>query len=121
MTKEDIEMMKERFKQDDLYQQSTSPFKDFQMEQFYEGETILEGQNSKTMTIDGRDVVVIFNFSNGLIDSKDDQPAIEYPMHWEYWKGGFIEKVVDAGGDTEEYWENGVPVRIERNLSERRK
>ena len=74
MTKEDIEMMKERFKQNDLYQQSTSPFKDFQMEQFYVGETILEGQNSKTMTIDGRDVVVIFNFSNGLIDSKDDQP-----------------------------------------------
>ena len=24
------------------------------------------------------------------------------------------------GGDTEEYWENGVPVRIEKNLAERR-
>lgn len=121
MTKEDIEEMKEGFKQNDLYQQSTSPFKDYQMEQFYAGETILEGQNSKVMNIGGQDVVVIFNFSNGLINSKDDQPAIEYPMHWEYWKNGFIEKVVDAGGDTEEYWEKGVPIRIERNLSERRK
>ena len=52
-----------------------------------------------------------------MIHSDDGLPAIEYPMHWEYWREGLIEKVVDAGGDTEELWKDGVPVKIERNLS----
>ena len=33
---------------------------------------------------------------------------------------GNIEKIFADGGDTEEYWENGVPVRIETNLAVRR-
>ena len=65
--------------------------------------------------------MVLYNFTNGLLNSQDDEPAIEYPGHWEYWKDGLITKVVTDGGDTEEYWENGVPVRIETNLAERRR
>ena len=39
-------------------------------------------------------------------------------MHWEYWNNGLITKVVDDGGATKEYWENGVPVKIERNCDD---
>ena len=119
MTEEEIRAKKEQFKQNDLYQKSTSPYKDFQFEQFSANGEILEGQHSRTDTIDGKEMLVIFNFKNGLIHSENDLPSIEYPNHWEYWENGLIKKVVDAGGDTCEYWENGVPVRIENNLSQR--
>lgn len=65
--------------------------------------------------------VVIYNFKDGVLHSENDEPAIQYPGHWEYWEKGLIKKVVADGGDTEEYWENGVPVRIETNLAERRR
>ena len=65
--------------------------------------------------------VVIYNFKDGFLHSENDEPAIQYPGHWEYWEKGLIKKVVADGGDTEEYWENGVPVRIETNLAERRR
>lgn len=121
MTAEEIERKREEFRQNDLFKESTSPFKDFQMEQFALDGVPIDGQNSKVMNINGTDTVVIFNFRNGLIHSENNEPAVEYPMHWEYWENGFIRKIVDGGGDTEEHWENGVPVRIEKNLSERRK
>lgn len=119
MTEAEIKAKKEAFKQNDLYKESTSPYKDFQLEQFTAGGEVLEGSNSRTDTISGKEVLVIFNFKNGLIHSENALPAVEYPNHWEYWTDGLITKVVDAGGDTEETWENGVPVRIERNLSQR--
>ena len=106
MTEEEIKAKKERFKQNDLYQQSSSPYKDYQYEQFVAGETVLEGQNSRADEINGKEMLVIFNFKNGLIHSEGDRPAIEYPNHWEYWDNGLITKVVDDGGDTVEYWEN---------------
>ena len=65
--------------------------------------------------------LVIYNFKEGLLHSENNEPAVQYPGHWEYWNHGLLTKVVSDGGDTEEYWENGVPVRIETNLSERRK
>ena len=65
--------------------------------------------------------VVIYNFKDGFLHSENDEPAIQYPGHWEYWEKGLIKKVVADGGDTEEYWEDGVPVRIETNLAERRR
>ena len=121
MTEEEIEQKRAEFTKNDLFKESSSPFKEFQMEQFVMDGIPLNGQNSKSMKINGADTLVIFNFKNGLIHSENDEPAVEYPNHWEYWNDGFIEKIVDAGGDTEEYWENGVPGRIEKNLSERRK
>ena len=121
MTEEEIEQKRAEFTKNDLFKESSSPFKEFQMEQFVMDGIPLNGQNSKSMKINGADTLVIFNFKNGLIHSENDEPAVEYPNHWEYWNDGFIEKIVDAGGDTEEYWENGVHVKIEKNLSERRK
>ena len=119
MTEAEIKAKKELFKQNDLYKESTSPYKDFQLEQFTANGEVLEGSNSRTDTIGGKEVLVIFNFKDGLIHSENGLPAVEYPMHWEYRENGLITKVVDAGGDTEEIWESGVPVRIERNLSQR--
>ena len=105
-------------KRNKLYQQSSSVYKDFQLERFSANGEIMEGQHSRTEIINGHPVLVIFNFKNGLIHSENDLPAIEYPMHWEYWNNGLITKVVDKGGDIEELWENGIPVEIKRNLSE---
>ncbi len=121
MTIDEIKEMKENFKHNELYQKSCSPYKDFQLEQFFENGKVLEGQHSKTEKLNGKEVLVIFNFKNGLIHSDNDLPAIEYPMHWEYWKNGYITKVVDNGGDTVEYWANGVPIPIhtDNNLSEK--
>lgn len=119
MNEQEIKEMRESFKKNPLYQQSTSFYKDFQLEQFSGNGVILEGQHSKPDVINGKEVLVIFNFKNGLIHSENNLPAIEYPMHWEYWENGLIKEVVDEGGDTKEYWENGVPVKIERNLSEK--
>jgi len=122
MTEEEIKALKERFKQNELYQESSSPYKDYQFEQFTAGGEILSGQHSRTDMVGGNEVLVIFNFDrDGLIHSENDLPAIEYPMHWEYWEHGLIKRVVDAGGDTEELWENGVPVSIEKNLSQKEK
>lgn len=101
------------YRQNELFQKSTSPYKDFQNEQFTGAGKLLNGRQSKTDIIDGEAFLVIFNFKEGLIHSENDEPAIEYPNHWEFWKDGLIEKVVDDGGRTVEYWENGVPVKIE--------
>ena len=119
MTEAEIIELREKFKQNDLYQKSTSPYKDFQFEQFYANDVILEGRNSRTDLIKGKEVLVIFNFKNGLIHSENELPAIEYPNHSEYWENGLIKEVVDEGGETKEYWENGVPVRIDTNCSKK--
>ena len=120
MTEAEIIELREKFKQNDLYQKSTSPYKDFQFEQFCAGGEIITGQHSRPDTINGQEVLVIFNFNkDGLIHSENNLPAIEYPNHWEYWENGLIKEVVDAGGDTKEYWENGVPVRIDTNCSKK--
>lgn len=116
--RENLQKTREDFERNELYQQSTSVHKHLQFEQFSGNGEILEGQHSRPEIINGKQVVVIYNFKNGMIHSENNLPAIEYPMHWEYWDNGLIREVVDDGGDTKEYWENGVPVKIERNLSE---
>ena len=118
MTEEEIIAKREEIKKNELFQQSSSPYKNFQFEQFSANGVVLEGKNSRIDTINDKKLLVIFNFKNGLIHSEGDQPAIEYPNHWEYWENGLIKQVVDDGGNTKEYWENGVPVRIDRNLSD---
>ena len=61
------------------------------------------------------------HFVDGVLDSDGNEPAIESPNHYEIWRKGVIEKVWTDGGDTLEYWEKGVPVRIETNIIQRRK
>lgn len=119
MTEAELIERRVSFRQNDQYKESTSPYKDCQLEQFSANGAILDGTYSRTDTINGKETLVIFKFKDGLIHSDDGLPAIEYPMHWEYWREGLIEKVVDAGGDTEELWKDGVPVKIKRNLSVR--
>ena len=64
---------------------------------------------------------VVYHFVDGVLDSDGNEPAIESPNHYEIWRKGLIEKVWTDGGDTIEYWEKGVPVRIETNVIQRRK
>lgn len=115
MNKEELHSL---LKENELFEQSTSIMKEYQLEQFEDDNGLLyQGQVAQPVKMDGYNpTVVIFNFKNGYLHSEDDKPAIEAPLHWEYWNNGICEKVVDAGGDTEEYWENGIPIRIETNL-----
>ena len=116
---DEIMAIKAAWNENELFQQSSSPFKQYQLEQFSANDEVLSGRHSRMETINGKEVLVIYNFNkDGLIHSEDNLPAIEYPMHWEYWENGMIKEVADKGGDTREYWENGVPVKIERNLSD---
>ena len=54
MTEEEINKMREDFKKNELYQQSTSPYKDFQFEQFCGNGEVLEGQHTRTEIINGK-------------------------------------------------------------------
>ena len=116
-----------------LYQKSKSLHKKYQYMSFFDDDyRKLNGQQVRREDInlipegtDGFDEktarIVIYNFVDGVLHSENDEPAVQSPNHWEFWKAGMIQKVVADGGDTEEYWENGVPVRIETNLAQRRK
>lgn len=135
-----MEMSKEQLdfivsvENNELYQKSTSIHKKYQYHRFHDSETgaLLNGQQvrreDKNGLIEGEpgfddssSRVVIYNFFEGVITNDGTVPGIEYPGHWEYWENGHIVKVVSAGGDTEEIWENGVPVSIENGLAEKRK
>ncbi len=113
-TEKQIAEARAEFEKNELYQQSTSLYKDYQLEQFDRGDGIpMEGRCSRTDLINGKEVLVIFNFINGFVDNLDETlPSIEYPNHWEYWKEGLIKRVVDIPTNTEEIWENGIPVEI---------
>lgn len=134
MTKEEETLaFIEKIQNDELYKKSKSIHKGFQYRQFYNDVThqLMEGQqvrredaNGLVEVQEGFDEstarIVIYNFKDGVLHSENNEPAVQYPGHWEMWNRGVLEKVVADGGDTEEYWENGVPVRIETNLAERR-
>ena len=104
-----------------LFQKSTTPFKYHQGEQYFRGDELREGAEAEKCSINGKILTVIFTYKNGYLQSIDNNPAIQWDGHWEYWDKGMIVRIVDNDGDTEEFWEYGVPVRIERNLIERRK
>lgn len=134
MTKEEETLaFIEKIQNDELYKKSKSIHKGFQYRQFYNDVThqLMEGQqvrredaNGLVEVQEGFDEstarIVIYNFKDGVLHSENNEPAVQYPGHWEMWNRGVLVKVVANGGDTEEYWENGVPVRIETNLAERR-
>ncbi len=113
MTENEFESLREKFSQNPLYEKSSSLFKKYQMLQFLdENDVPLENRHKRIVSIKDKPTCVIFNFKNGLFHSENGLPAIEYLNHWEFWKNGFIEKVVDTKFKTEEFWANGVPLEI---------
>lgn len=117
----------------DLYKASKSIHKKYQFMQFTDADgnllqgtkVRLEDEKGNMFGTAGFDMKsehpVVYHFVDGVFDSDGNEPAIESPNHYEIWRKGLIEKVWTDGGDTIEYWEKGVPVRIETNVIQRRK
>ena len=133
MTREAFNQLQKKLESNELYQKSKSLHKSLQYRLFSDSATgkPVDGQQLRmeddSLLVDGMDgfdekraKLVIYNFKEGVLQSENNEPAVQYPGHWEYWNHGLITKVVADGGDTEEYWENGVPVRIETDLAVRR-
>ena len=133
MTLEAFNQLQKKLESNELYQKSKSLHKSLQYRLFSDSATgkPVDGQQLRmeddSLLVDGMDgfdekraKLVIYNFKEGVLHSENNEPAVQYPGHWEYWNHGLITKVVADGGDTEEYWENGVPVRIETDLAVRR-
>jgi len=123
----------EKLEQNELYKKSKSIHKVFQFRQFTDPVTgaYINGQQVRKEDASGisegeegfdssTERFVIYNFKDGLLQSENDEPAVQFPGHWEMWDKGLLVKVVADGGDTEEYWKDGAPVSIETNLSARR-
>jgi hypothetical protein len=130
MTLEAFNQLQKKLESNELYQKSKSLHKSLQYRLFSDSATgkPVDGQQLRmeddSLLVDGMDgfdekraKLVIYNFKEGVLHSENNEPAVQYPGHWEYWNHGLITKVVADGGDTEEYWENGVPVRIETDLA----
>ena len=133
MTREAFNQLQKKLESNELYLKSKSLHKGFQYRLFSNPATgkQVDGQHlrmeDESLLVDGMEgfdeksaKLVIYNFKEGVLHSENNEPAVQYPGHWEYWNHGLITKVVADGGDTEEYWENGVPVRIETDLAVRR-
>ena len=133
MTREAFNQLQKKLESNELYLKSKSLHKGFQYRLFSNPATgkPVDGQHlrmeDESLLVDGMEgfdeksaKLVIYNFKEGGLHSENNEPAVQYPGHWEYWNHGLITKVVADGGDTEEYWENGVPVRIETDLAVRR-
>ena len=133
MTREAFNQLQKKLESNELYLKSKSLHKGFQYRLFSNPATgkPVDGQHlrmeDESLLVDGMEgfdeksaKLVIYNFKEGVLHSENNEPAVQYPGHWEYWNHGLITKVVADGGDTEEYWENGVPVRIETDLAVRR-
>ena len=133
MTREAFNQLQKKLESNELYLKSKSLHKGFQYRLFSNPATgkPVDGQHlrmeDESLLVDGMEgfdeksaKLVIYNFKEGVLHSENNEPAVQYPGHWEYWNHGLITKVVADGGDTEEYWENGVPVRIETDLAGRR-
>jgi len=133
MTREAFNQLQKKLESNELYLKSKSLHKGFQ-DRFFSNPATgkpVDGQQLRmeddSLLVDGMEgfdeksaKLVIYNFKEGVLHSENNEPAVQYPGHWEYWNHGLITKVVADGGDTEEYWENGVPVRIETDLAVRR-
>ena len=132
LTSEQFEELTRRLESNELYQKSKSLHKVLQFKRFMDSETgkYLNGQivrQEDGYLLEGDEgfdekkaKLVIYSFKDGVLHSENNEPAVQYPGHWEIWEKGLLKKVVADGGDTEEYWENGVPVRRETNLAKRR-
>lgn len=133
LTSEQFEELTRKLESNELYQKSKSLHKVLQFKRFMDSETgkYLNGQIVRMedrYLLEGDEgfdekkaKLVIYSFKDGVLHSENNEPAVQYPGHWEIWENGLLKKVVADGGDTEEYWENGIPVRIEANLTEKRR
>ena len=133
LTSEQFEELTRKLESNELYQKSKSLHKVLQFKRFMDSETgkYLNGQIVRLedgYLLEGDEgfdekkaKLVIYSFKDGVLHSENNEPAVQYPGHWEIWEKGLLKKVVADGGDTEEFWENGVPVRIETNRAERRR
>ncbi len=115
MTENEIKEFKEKISGNTLYQKSCSIMKEYQFVNFSgEDGKAINGQESNFVEINGESKLALFNFKDGYLHSEENKPAVEYPMHWEYWNMGVIEKVVDVEKNVEELWENGIPIKIQK-------
>jgi len=117
----------------DMYKASKSIHKKYQFMQFTDADgnllqgtkVRLEDEKGNMFGTTGFDMQserpVVYHFVDGVLDSDGNEPAIESPNHYEIWIKGVIEKIWSDGGDIIEYWEKGVPIRIETNVIQRRK
>ena len=116
MTREAFNQLQKKLESNELYQKSKSLHKGFQYRLFsnpatgnpVQGQQLrLEDDRLLIEEMDGFDEktakLVIYNFKEGVLHSENNEPAVQYPGHWEYWNHGLITKVVADGGDTEEY------------------
>ena len=117
----------------DMYKASKSIHKKYQFMQFTDADgnllqgtkVRLEDEKGNMFGTTGFDMQserpVVYHFVDGVLDSDGNEPAIESPNHYEIWRKGVIEKIWSDGGDIIEYWEKGVPIRIDTNVIQRRK
>lgn len=115
MTDEELEKLKNH----PLFKESCSIAKDYQGVEFTSKGTLITGKKEKVETVGNEQVLVIYNFEDGLIHDEGNVAAIIAPSHQEFWDHGMLKKIIDYNLDLIEYWENGLPVRIEKNISER--
>lgn len=128
MTQEEYEALIEKLENNELYKNSMSRHKGYQFRQFYnnvdgelmQGQVVrVEDDNFLIEGLEGFDSetakTVIYNFKDGVLHSENGEPAIQYPGHYEIWDMGLIKKVWADGGRIIEYWNNGVPEKIERS------
>ncbi len=126
MTQEEYALLLNKMESNELYRKSKSVHKNFQYRQFFNfvDKTIMNGKqvreedkNGLMPEQEGFDAssarIVTYNFKDGLLQSENDEPAVEYEGHQEFWNKGLIEKVIADGGKTVEFWKDGVPFKIE--------
>ena len=125
MTYEEFQELMQKMEENPLFKASESLHKYYQFRQFDENGKLKEGQivriEDAKGTISGEPGFdqstsrpVIYNFTDGCLNSDGDNPAIQYEGHYEIWRMGIIEKVWAKGGKIIEYWEDGVPVKVDR-------
>ena len=124
LTSEQFEELTRKLESNKLYQKSKSLHKVLQFKRFMDSETgkYLNGQivrQEDGYLLEGDEgfdekkaKLVIYSFKDGVLHSENNEPAVQYPGHWEIWENGVLKKVVADGGDTEKYLKNGVPVRL---------
>ena len=112
-----------------LYKKSCSIHKQYQFHQFQQDGKIMNGQVPRKEDINGlvegepgydasTASIVLYNFKDGVLHSEpENEPAVQYRGHIEYWNNGLITKVIDYVQEIEESWENGVPVKIIENMN----
>lgn len=129
MTREDIERYIEKISHNELYQKSKSVHKGFQFRQFFDQSTssLMEGVQIRyedanllvagQLGFDPASVrKVKYNFKNGVLHSENNEPAVEYEGHREFWTYGILTKVIDDASAVEEEWKKGVPVVVKSTV-----